>query len=60
MSKPKAEPTKKNVLLVDGKAEKSKEQLHADLAVNPALMGAVVAQHFAKSHIGPLEIGETL
>ncbi len=51
---------KKDVLIVDTKPEKHKEQVHADLAVNPALTGAVVVKQFGKSHIGPLEIGETL
>lgn len=60
VTKHKAETTKKNVIIVDEKAAKSKEQVHSDLAVNPALMGAVVVQQFGKSHIGPLEIGETL
>lgn len=60
MSKPAPKTDKKNMLIVDKKPEKSKEQVHADLAVNPAVTGAVVVQSFGKSHIGPLEIGETL
>jgi hypothetical protein len=60
MTKQAAKADKKNVLIVDKPPEKHKEQVHADLAVNPALMGAVLVQQFGKSHIGPLEIGETL
>lgn len=59
MTKQARKEDKKNVLVVEKKPEKSTEQAHADLAVNPALMGAVVVQQFGKSHIGPLEIGET-
>ena len=60
LTKPAPKADKKNILIVDKKPEKSKEQVHADLAVNPAVTGAVVVQSFGKSHIGPLEIGETL
>ena len=60
LTKPALKADKKNVLIVDKKPEKHKEQVHADLAVNPAVTGAVVVQSFGKSHIGPLEIGETL
>ena len=60
MAKQATKATKQNVLTVDKKPEKHKEQVHADLAVDPAVTAAIVVQSFGKSHIGPLEIGETL
>lgn len=60
MAKAPVKKSKANVLVVDKQPEKDKKQLHADMAVHPALMGAVVVQQFGKSHIGPLEISETL
>lgn len=60
MSKEPAKTSKANTLTVDRDPKKHKEQVHADLALNPAVNAAVLVQLFGKGTLGPLELGETL
>ena len=52
--------TKKSVLTMEHPPEKSKERVHADLALNPTVNAAALIQVFGSGTIGKLEIGETL
>lgn len=47
-------------LRVADKLDKSQEQVHADLALNPAVNAAATVQAFGAGTIGKLEISETL
>ncbi|WP_324808786.1 hypothetical protein SH584_04185 [Sphingomonas sp. LY29] len=47
-------------LRVADKPDKSQEEVHADLALNPAVNAAATVQAFGAGTIGKLEISETL
>ena len=60
MVKKPTKSAKQNVLNVLQPPGKSKERMHADLALDPAVNAAATVRTFGSYTIGKLEIGETL